>query len=503
MWKFIKFNRRAWLAGCVVAFFVVMQFAIAKTPGDPDAYYHAQASRLLVRGELGPQFPWLTATTLAQGYADQHYVFHFLLYPFTGIKGLPWGIVLFSSSAVLGFFLLLKSLDLKGKGLWLVLLVLGSVDFLFRINVVKANTLSLVLLFATIIILARQRYVYLLPLALLFVWTYGGFVFLPFIVGLCGGFEFYQQKKLVWQPLAYTLAGVFLGILLHPHASHLPLYLYNQIFHAGLGAGKAVSVGVEWEAYSLANFVRINGLIALAWGLSSIHLFYVSVVDKDKNSKAQSWWLWSMSALFFALTVKSRRFTEYWVPFAVLFAAWEFQPYIRKLTWQALQKAWQEWQFRIAVCLSVAVIFVIGYANLKLTRDYFAGSPRPDLYQKASQWLAKNSQPGDIVFNPQWDQFPQLFYWNPKNYYIVGLDPTFMYLNDKDLYWQWRLVSDDGGGWGSQENLHRIVKEKFNSRYVFVELSRNPKLEKDLHGDPSGLFAKVYSDDEIAIYEVK
>ena len=65
-------------------------------------------------------------------------------------------------------------------------------------------------------------------------------------------------------------------------------------------------------------------------------------------------------------------------------------------------------------------------------------------FQDASMWLMEHTEPGERVYQTDWDNFPELFYFNTHNTYIVGLDPTFMYLANPELYLLWRSIGRGG-----------------------------------------------------------
>jgi hypothetical protein len=86
------------------------------------------------------------------------------------------------------------------------------------------------------------------------------------------------------------------------------------------------------------------------------------------------------------------------------------------------------------------------------------------------------------------------------------MDPTFMYLHDKDKYWLWRQVSDDEViKFDHEHKLRDIVKDRFNAKFLFVENDRTPKLKLLLDTDqPVGNdFSLVYSDSAVSLYKVR
>jgi hypothetical protein len=82
--------------------------------------------------------------------------------------------------------------------------------------------------------------------------------------------------------------------------------------------------------------------------------------------------------------------------------------------------------------------------------------------------MKENIPAKETVFHGDWDDFPELFFYNPNNYYLTGLDPIFMYASDPDLWIRWKKI-----GRGETSNPDIEIKKNFNARYAFFT--------KDLH----------------------
>lgn len=494
---------RVGLLALVAAVLWWVQFGFAHSFGDPDAYYHAAVARLIAQQGEPSGFPWMQFTTWRDHYADQHFLYHVLLIPFADVGRLPWSIVVFSTGAAAALLWLVASFGLRAPGLWLFLFVFGSADFLYRISIVKANTLSIVFLLAAIVLLRRKRHGWLLPLSLLFVWVYGGFVFVPMVVVTHGLVVSVFERRLVWKPAACCVCGLVLGFLLHPQAGNLAYHLYSQMFQAGLGASAALGVGVEWSPYGPAEFWRINGLVA------GVYLLACGVFLRESRGAARDhergWQLTLLilSAVFFVLAVRSRRFVEYFVPFAIVFAASVLSPFLDRSFWRrCTATARSRAVTAVAVVLGGAAL-AWGAAGTTLTVwTYFHNvkAVPADRYRAAAEWMRDLSREGDVVCNTRWDQFAQLFYWNQKNYYIVGMDPTFLYLYDRSLYGDWRRLSDDAADLSAEE-IHDTCAKKFRATLVFVERYENPRLMRLLAGSPQ--FREIFTDPFVAVYAVR
>ena len=174
-WLWLKRNFGIIIIAVLAAgFFSTFQLSnIGKFP-DPDGFYHARIGLQLWQGELKDRLPSLHYTILREGYADQHYLYHAMLglllqffpYPY----GLHVSIILFGTAAVVAWALLLRSWQVKMYGLWIVVLLGTSADFLFRLNVPKANAISLVALAGIIAALDKQKFWLLFPLSFLSCW---------------------------------------------------------------------------------------------------------------------------------------------------------------------------------------------------------------------------------------------------------------------------------------------------------------------------------------------
>jgi hypothetical protein len=100
-----------------------------------------------------------------------------------------------------------------------------------------------------------------------------------------------------------------------------------------------------------------------------------------------------------------------------------------------------------------------------------------------------------MVFNTDWDDFPMLFYYNPNNTYIVGLDPTYLYDRDQQL---WKLYADIT--LGNEENPAPLIRDRFGAEYIFTDNEHSEFMENI---EDSGEFEKVYEDKFTTVLRVR
>src|SRR5581483_2873430 len=121
------------------------------------------------------------------------------------------------------------------------------------------------------------------------------------------------------------------------------------------------------------------------------------------------------------------------------------------------------------------------------TRHDTAGTDPPTYYSGAGEWLAQHTLPGERVFATDWDDFPRLFYYDTRDVYLVGLDPTYMALYDQSLYLRWRDI-----GRGDTPFTAEEIRTRFGARWIFTDtqhtgflrMARQVPELKQVYSDP-------------------
>ena len=156
----------------------------APTFSDPDSFYHTKMAVLMGEQGIIYDFPYLQFTTLKTGFIDHHLLYHLYLVPFvklfSPLYGAKIGHVLLVSLSLLTLYWLLIKFKVKGA-IWYIIVLLFVEPFIFRLSLIKAQPLSLIVLFiGTYLITARKHYSLAL-LAFVYVWSYGGWFLLLII----------------------------------------------------------------------------------------------------------------------------------------------------------------------------------------------------------------------------------------------------------------------------------------------------------------------------------
>ncbi|MFL6211101.1 MAG: hypothetical protein ACJ74W_19790 [Pyrinomonadaceae bacterium] len=494
--------------------------------GDFDGYYHIKWSQTLWQGlrarHFPPQFTWLPLTTLnARDYVDHHLLFHLLQIPFTFFRDLRFGAkvsaAVFAALAVLSCYWLIFRYRIRYPFVWLFALLGSSAPFLYRMNMTKAMSVSVVLLVVGIYLLFQRKYVWLLPLAFVFTETYDMFVLLGVAVVIWLAVDAWSERRMAWQPMVkligFTLAGIALGLVLNPYFPHNIKLLWEHALMKVTKSDFTVKVGNEWYPYESWDFFR-NCTVAFA----AMFVGYITFTWEDRKRAARPLFFLIFSTLLLIANARWRRFAEYWPPFAVLFAAFavqaaldrirtpygrlpadvrdELEPYLDSHEPPAAAGRREDWGLTVAtvaaLVLATSMVFTI-YAETKEIKE----SAAPEAYRGGAEWLRANVPAGQVVFNTDWDDFPKLFYYDPTHAYVSGLDPTYLYDANPQLSQLYEQIT-----LGKESDPGPLIRDRFGARYVFTDNEDVHDAFYDAAMD-SGWFEEVYTDDNCTILHIR
>lgn len=469
-----------------ISLFLTFQFSSFNLISRDDGYYHIKHAFLYRTEGLNIDFPYLEHTTLKERPTDLWFLYHIILVPFTFFPsgqgssidmlfGLKAATALFASLAFTVFYFILSRLNIKYSLVWTFSLLILFYGFSFRMFLPRPHVFSIFLLLLGIYFLIKEKKWSLLILSAIYSLSYEVSFLMPalsLVYGLCYRIYF---KKWNFELFFYSLGGWLLGVLLHPHPFNFVYALYAvvfkemflRIFFNILDSGTEMyqRVGLHWD------FIVMSLIFAI-----SVANYVVTGIKKKAVTFLEFYLLVIFSSLF-VLYLFMARIIEYIAPISVLFVAvmvdrW---PALFGDVWLKIKNIFQRLRvgaYPILVVGGLLGYFFYGYLASNLPQ--FKKHPY-DKYRLASQWLIDNTNEGDIVFNADWGDFPQLFFWNSKNHYVTGIGSILMYMNNEEKYWLWRNISNRGIACSSKSceksegDIYDVIKNEFNSRYIVVD----------------------------------
>ncbi len=491
------------LAGAIILFtlflgmFAYVQYGTDALAGT-DGYYHIKMGYLIRQEGLKPDFPWLPLTILnPDAYYDHHLLYHVYLAFFAVTDpGVDGGLALTQSAkiasiimpamAFMVIWLLMRAQKIPWASVWAIGLFAVSEAFLYRMSMPRAQSASLLVLALGLHWLLQKRYKLLIPLGFAYVWFYNAFPLLIVMGVVYFVATLMTERRIAWQALVYPTVGIALGIIINPYFPENFTFILNHLLPK-LG-GDSIPVGNEWSPYKTWTLVKNSGFALGAFVLGAMALGW-----REKRMNKATLVSLTLTIMFGYMLFQSRRFVEYFPPFALIFAAFSIGPLLND--W--LAGAWVRKRPYLRHLLPIAMLLVLALplrSTLTDARGLLGDSKPADRYADASLWLRANSEPGAQVFQTDWDDFTRLFFYNTEVIYLAGLDPTYTELYDADLYDEWVDITR-----GRVENPSQAIRDRFGGDYVFTDLKHSKFLDQ-AEADPH--LEELYRDDYAVIFAV-
>ncbi|MFO0696545.1 MAG: hypothetical protein U0230_23455 [Polyangiales bacterium] len=471
------------IAGWAAALLLFGGVLFTQSGWQQDDPYHLALVELMLRGEVPAALPWAKHTVLATRFSDLHFGFHVTLAPLVALLGADAG---GRAGTVVGMAaLLLVVVRSAGRASPLravlpALLVASSGVFLLRAMGMRPLAWGAAAILATLPLALGGRHRLLALVGALFAFGYAAFPLLALPLAAHCVAHAVTRRSIPWKPTASVLAGVAVGLLLHPHPlEHLDV-LAVQLFDVSLDRS---GLNLEYEPPGLAAILREEWLVL---ALLSVAGAYAARAWRSVPGAREELLAYALlAALAFLLLLRNTRGVDTFVP-AVLallavasrLAPREFPP------------------GRGPIALAAVVAIGGGLFHLReawsTSRSFEAIDARA-----AATWLERNSRPGDEVFLPDYGAFPRLFYSDRRNVYTLGLDPAFLRALDPELYRRYleavRLERDP----------YPLVARTLGARYVYVENTTNGRPFHAYLVARRDRYRPVYQDAFASVFEVR
>jgi hypothetical protein len=370
---------------------------------------------------------------------------------------------------------------------WVLVCVAGSLPLLFRATLARPFLFSLLLVLLAAYFTLKHKAAGLAITSAIHALSYSMF----FLVGLAPGiYCLIRRDRRSITLLASSMGGVLLGLLANPFFPENVRFDITTAFGPiALGARHNLEIGPELKPLTIWAIVASLPVVA-SWAVA-----VVETLRRRRDSKLSPGVLVMLLASLgaFLVSLGAARTFDYFVPFAVLFAAAVLSPWIEKNRKDA--------RYLAAMLLGFCIL------NVAMAFGGVSNAPSISSYSGASEYLRRHGRDA-VVFNTQWSQYPFLYFWNAGSRYVNGIDPTFLFMNDAERYWMWRHISDDETETcgqpqckpGTAMGVHAAVARWFSASYILIEPSENPRLAADLVVDPG--FRQVYTDPRVKLFAV-
>ena len=490
---------------------IILQFS-SPNIADPDGFYHIRHAYIYRTQDLfDSSFPWTQFSVIKKYGADIWYGFHIFLIPFTYFKDLVFGIkvagVFVTLSTFLTFWWALKRLEVIWPWLWPILLVTASPDLMYRLTMTRPHSLTLGLSLLIFSFLIKGKPWPILLASALTSFIHLALSWIPILIILIITLARKIHKLPVeWAKVQAMSLGLLLGLLARPNPLEALKLAYTQVVQILFVKINEIPLyfGRELKGLEVYGFIQniLPALIILALTFF-LYARYVKkqTTDNFKNKKVALTDEIILITIFLIVTLTiARRGYDILVGHILLASSLMITAYLNS----------KPHHKKILLAIGIILIGSMSVNSIPTFKIYMANAWKPSDLKEVSLWLKENTKPGEIVFNTRWDNFHGLFFWNPNNYYIGGMDPIFQYAYNKNLYWKGHFLATDKADkltcgkirctQEEAEDTHTVLVKDFGASYLMLKQSQNPKLYFYLVRD--GKFPLVFDNSREAVFKV-
>ena len=463
------------------------QFIIPNLYG-VDGYYHIRVADFI--RQLGPryEFKWAQFSSFKPAFADKDFLFHALILHFTRfsdiVTGAKFAVIFMQVLLILlVFWFFSRYLPPFLATIFLLSLFLSPLFFVYSAYLrpaTLANIITIILVYALI----NKKNFLVFVMAFIYPITHLSFPLALVYAVICEIARYCVKREFHFRNIYLVLIAILLGILIHPNFPNNALSYYVNGFLVPWYIAQGINLGFGSELYPISSkyliiqhiviffgffLVLLNGLFCkVKTSLSTVFLFFCAVIN-----------------ILFAFS--SNRFWYH----ADLFCFFFFASYLHD--WISDDSFSLK---RLRIIMSIWFLALAGAYLLHIgsIHDFVLDNYRRNShFEEVGKWMDKNIPAGEVIFHSGWDQSPYFICFNPKNYYLVVLDPIYMFYWDPGLYPLYQELAN-----GKLEKYYEVITEVFNTKYGYIY--KKNKLYAQVKEDER--FEFIYEDNQGLVFKI-
>lgn len=466
-----------------------------------DSYYHVGMADRFPGACVGKTFPWTTMSIWKDHFYDKELLYHAVLAGLRGYNKLVglsldppfhFPALIFDLLLIAVFTAFAASRNIPRLYVFATALVVLCPFYTQRLLMLRPHVLAITIMLAYCWHLTSARRLWLtFGFGFFTAYAYSNphFILLPAAVFAL--LTFRTDRRMAVLVPSMTLAGLLAGLTFHPQFPNTfllwkiqcvdvirqtilqesPVYLGTELYHPTL----------LWFGQNIAFFLvlLLNGA-----GLR----FLLQRIRLRELSFDTSFFLILQLMTTLGVLV-SKRVLEYGWPFAALAAGLLFRDLMQKGFFERFTAEVRE-KVELGTNATIAgALLAFGFYVIQWVTPYQTGELRD-----FGEWASKNLPARTAIANPNWSDFPMLFYSAPQFRYSLGIEPMFAYdampekITKLEAFRTGRLMM-------SPEELAKLT----DARFAFVSMHAW-RLARDMH--LSGYFF-VYQGDDGWLFDLK
>ena len=417
---------------------------------DFDSYYHLAVARLYRAEGIVRGLPWARLSLLGERLGDKELLFHLALPPFASPLGGRVAIGLIDG-AILGLVAWLGVRRAgRAAGLVPAWMLLSAVSFRTRMVRLRPELFSLFFLIAFTYAFARRRPVVAAALAALFALSHTAFHLIVVLAGLYFVVGGVFEKRWEVRLLIATVAGVAVGVLVHPRFPDnlATFWVQNVLFFAHK---KGLDVGQEFHATNPLLFVWHH----LGWCVGLVVLWRARAAEAGPRSREAL--IFGAAAAFFVLPfVFMTRMATYFIPLATLALVFRIGDAGGLTTRVRLfRRDRAPLAALLAACVGLSLPSTLKHGLELRQVDGGVTTSEDDLRELGA------AVPEGAHVAATWGAAEAYVFFAPQGRYLNLLDPVFMALPYPREYAAQRAIFE-----GSEPDVPFVAKELLDSDFI-------------------------------------
>jgi len=471
----------------------------------------------MARGPLEQSFPWTPLSATGVRPADLWWGLHLFAAPFTAIGdpvvGLRISMAVWTAFCLALLFVSVRRMSVQFA--WCVpfiWLFSGALET-GRLIALRPQNASAALLVALVALVTRPGPAWMLVTvgwAVAFLHQTVSWIVVPVAV-VAGASACWSEKSA--KPLiriGWAVGGVGLGWVVRPAALRAAALMQIQIGELSKARAQGLDLpfGTEVSKLTTAQFIHFFPAFAVVWlalvGMGALAA-YKSREHPDRCLPAAFAACAVLSLGFYELMLTaSTRGLKYWTVFAAVTMSLSGVLCVRS----------RGTDMKFSWALAGALPVLTWATSWGAFSDFMSrGAIYPNRMQAPMEFLAANSMKGDLVWNAHWEFFGEMLFWDRKNVYVQGMDPIFLYSQNRELCeivdacradrWgdpSYPVLLPLVAGFAVSRDLYTALSERFDARWALVLPSATPILASQMGGDLR--FTKMYDDGVVDIFKM-
>lgn len=462
---------------CVVGYCVYLQY-LSPTLYGIDSYYHVKVADFIK--EMGPKydFRWAQFSTFKEFFSDKDFLFHVLTIPFLYLSdniliSAKYAVIFYNVLFILIYIFILKRYIPNFLVALFLLLPFLSVTFSTYFIYFRPATLMNIIIILGVYCLINKKWKYLFFISVAYSLSHISFPILLGIAVICETIRYITNKEFFVRNIYAVVIAILIGFLIHPNNPNnwFNFYLNGILVPFHVLTDSAVDFGSEFYASSTKDILLSNYNLFLSLNI----VIWISFLSRVRLSLSTLVW-WACTNVFLVLSFLGHR---YWYNVNVLFCIF-FASYLKD--WIA-DRQWKDYLKQLNIFIAIYLIGVVVFNPFKNLIINIDNTTRTNYhYENVAHWMKNNIPEGETIYHAYWSDSPYFICLNPKNNYLVVLDPIYMIFHKGRMYFAYRDLYK-----GKIDNSFEAIRKLFKTSYGYTRKS-------------SGLYQQIIdSPDEVEI----